>query len=136
MRREVRATYGCHNMITSGPILMFQVYIEPYWSTQHDWIFENGATAFLVAKICPKSYIYIWIVWRATELKFRIYSDYPQIYYWHLFWCHCGHLEFLFFCLLSVCNFFLTLEQAPCHFCTKICLILYIYTTRSIKFLL
>jgi len=30
---------------------MFEVSIEPYWSAQHDWIFENGASAFLVAKI-------------------------------------------------------------------------------------
>ena len=28
---------------------MFEVSIELYLSAQHDWIFENGATAFLVA---------------------------------------------------------------------------------------
>ena len=41
-------------MITSGRILMFHMSIEPYWSAQDDWIFENGATAFLVTKIGPK----------------------------------------------------------------------------------
>ena len=30
---------------------MFQVSIEPYWSAQYDWIFENNATAFLVQKL-------------------------------------------------------------------------------------
>ena len=83
MRREFRATCGCpnifcHKMITSGPILMFEVSIEPYWSAQHDRIFESGATAFLVAKIWPKRFIHIWVVWRATELKFGIYADYPK----------------------------------------------------------
>ena len=29
---------------------MFEVSIEPYLSAQHDWIFENSGTAFLVAK--------------------------------------------------------------------------------------
>ena len=29
---------------------MFQVSIEPYLSAQHDWIFENGATVFLLAE--------------------------------------------------------------------------------------
>jgi len=56
VRRKFRATcccpnMFCHKMITSGQILMFEVSIEPYWSAQHDWIFENGASAFLVAKI-------------------------------------------------------------------------------------
>ena len=38
-------------MITSGRILMFHVSMEPYWLAQDDWIFENDATAFLVAKL-------------------------------------------------------------------------------------
>ena len=37
-------------MITSRWVLVFEVSIEPYWSAQHDRIFESGATAFLVAK--------------------------------------------------------------------------------------
>ena len=41
-------------MIASGPILIFEVSIEPYLSAQHDWIFENGGTAFLVAKFDQK----------------------------------------------------------------------------------
>ena len=74
MRREFRATCGylnifCHKMITSGWILMFHMSIEPYWLAQDDWIFENDATAFLVAKIGPKWIPYIWVVWRPTELK-------------------------------------------------------------------
>ena len=55
---EFRATCWCpnifcHKMITSGRILMFHVSMEPYWLAQDDWIFENDATAFLVAKIGP-----------------------------------------------------------------------------------
>ena len=61
-----------HKMVTSGRILMFHMSIEPYWSAQDDWIFENGATAFLVAKIGPKWIPHIWVVWRPTELKFGI----------------------------------------------------------------
>ena len=54
--REFWATYCCfnifcHKMITSRWVLGFEVSIEPYWSAQHDRIFESGATAFLVAKI-------------------------------------------------------------------------------------
>ena len=43
-----------------------------------DWIFDNGATAFLVAKIGTKRFINIWVVCRATDLKFGIYADYPK----------------------------------------------------------
>jgi len=46
-------------MITSGPILMFQVSMEPYWSVQRERIIENGATAFLVAKIGHKWIIHV-----------------------------------------------------------------------------
>ena len=41
-------------MIASGPILIFEVGIELYLWAQHDWIFENGGTAFLVAKFDQK----------------------------------------------------------------------------------
>ena len=41
-------------------------------SAQHDWIFENSATVFLVAKIRTEWFIHIWVVWRPTELKFGI----------------------------------------------------------------
>ena len=73
MRREFSAiccypNICCHKMITRGPILTFLVSMEPYWSAQHDRIFENGATAFLVAKIGPKWIPHIWVVWRPTEL--------------------------------------------------------------------
>ena len=57
---------------------MFHVSIEMFWSAQDDWIFDNGATAFLVAKIRTKRFIYIWVVCRATDLKFGIYADYPK----------------------------------------------------------
>ena len=40
--------------------------MELYWSALHDRIFENGAIAFMVAKIGPKWIIYIWVVWRPT----------------------------------------------------------------------
>ena len=52
--------------------------IEPYWSAQHDRIFESGPTAFLVAKIWPKRFIHIWVVWRATELKFGVEAGTPK----------------------------------------------------------
>ena len=102
VRVEFRAEYWCpnifhHKMITNGWILMFQVSIELYWSAQHDRVFESGWTAFLVAKFGTKRFIHIWAVWRAPEMKFRILTDYPQIYYWHLFWCHGGHLGILWF---------------------------------------
>ena len=80
MRREFRAicccpNIFCHKMVTSGPILKFQMSTEPYWYAQHDRIFENGATAFLVAKIGTKRFIHIWVVLRATELKFGIQAE-------------------------------------------------------------
>ena len=73
---------------------MFEVSIEPYWSAKHDWIFENGAAAFLMAKIETKRFIHIWVIWRATELEFGIEADYPQIYYWHLFSATVGIFNF------------------------------------------
>ena len=35
--------------------------MEPYLSVQHDKIIENGAIAFLVAKIGPKWILHIWV---------------------------------------------------------------------------
>ena len=46
-------------MITIGPILVFEVPIEPYWSAQYERIFESGANAFLVADIRAKIFIHI-----------------------------------------------------------------------------
>ena len=128
MRRKFRTicccpNILCHIMITSRPLLIFQVSMEPYWSAQHNSIFENGATAFQVAKIGTKRYIYIQVVGRAIKLKFGIKADYTQIYHWYLFWCHCGHPEFCFsFCFLCVMFF---LKACPCHLflCLLICML-------------
>ena len=70
-RREFRATcccpnIFCHKMITSGPIIIFEVSIEPYWSAQHDGIFESSTPTSRVAKIETKIFIHIWLVSRAT----------------------------------------------------------------------
>ena len=67
VRGEFRATYCClnifcHEMITSGRILVCGVSIEPYWSAQYDRIFESGSPALLVAKIETKTFIHIWVI--------------------------------------------------------------------------
>ena len=49
---------------------MFHVSVEPYWLAQDDWIFENDATAFLLAKILPKWISHIWNVWIPTYVVY------------------------------------------------------------------
>ena len=51
----------------------------------------------LIKKELNKYIIHISAIWRATEIKLGIWVNYPQLYYWHLFWCHVSHLGFLWF---------------------------------------
>ena len=69
------------------------VLISPTWQNIWKWChcLPGGKN------LTPKKIIHIWVFWRATELKFWIKADYPHIYYWHLYWCHCGYLQFLWF---------------------------------------
>ena len=125
MRREFRATYCCfnilgHKMITRGWILVFEVFIEPYWSAQHERIFENGATAS-------------W--WYKLKLKdISIYESFEELLSWNLesklitpkyitsiyFGAIVTIFNFCFFFSYFLCvMFFLTPEKtskaSPCH---------------------
>ena len=70
---------------------------QPYWITLHDRIFEIGTSGSMVAKNGTKRLIHISAVWRATELKFGIWVNYSQIYYWNPFWCYGSQVGFLLF---------------------------------------
>jgi len=106
-------------MITSGPILMFEVSLEPYLSTQHDWIFENVATAFLVAKFWPKNLS----VSKSFEGLLSWNSESKLITPKYITGNYFGAIVAIFIICFSVCflcvMFFLTPEWAPkagpCH---------------------
>ena len=98
---------------------MFEVSIELYLSAQHDWIFENGATAFLVAKFDLKD--------------LSVSEPFEELLSWNLesklitpkyiTGTYFGAIVAIFNFCFSVCflcvMFFLTPEQAPkagpCH---------------------
>ena len=109
----------CHKIITSGPILLFQVSIEPYWSAQYDWIFENGATAFLVAKIWTKIISISELFEELLSLNLESKLITPK----YITGTYFGAIVAIFNFCFSVCflyvMFFLTPEWAPkaspCH---------------------
>ena len=92
---------------------MFEVSIELYWSAQHDWIFENGATAFLVQKFDQKDLSVFELFEELLSWNSESKLITPKYITDTYFSAIVAILDFSFsICFLCV-MFFLTQERAP-----------------------